>query len=508
MARGAAFLGVLVLGFLVGGGVVFLLHEKNYIGDEEPRQVAAFSEVPEAQAGALAERFRPWLKFDSEEAWRPLNIAHLLEERSNGVPAHLFCPRAASQDDCTGIGDEADFRQQAQEASALGDTTYIDIAGGREDEYRAPGGRCIGLADCGAGPGSAIYYHVLQSNDRFYIDYWWFLRFNNFYLSHPNISCRSETARETGACGEHEGDWEGVTVVTQPGDDEQVDYVVFAAHSGTFRYAASELRLRDQTRPEVYVARGSHASYPQQCSGGCTQPIAVEGLVTLPEGDFDGNEDWERNSEDCAPGATDSCLLPLPRTDDDPQAWTVWPGRWGAGCEEVCGGQPGPGSPRSPGLQARYQTPWCSAQGRAFTCDGAALGCSDWLGPLVVAVACDPALLAEGLRDPSESDTGGLSLTVRGEEKTTESTAGVVQALGDPLEAGDTVAVKGSGEEIQVLIRAQEGQFVVEARFDRVNLEAGEVGLVEISSGAEEPNVLLDGHRPVERRIHELDPLP
>lgn len=116
-------------------------------------------------------------------------------------------------------------------------------------------------------------------------------------------------------------------MVTPPGKDDQLDYVAYAAHKGTFRYTTSELNLHEKTRPEVYVARGSHASYPTACPSSCDQPIAVEGLVTLPEGTFDGQKEWERNGETCRANTKDSCLWSLPRTDRDPQAWTVWPGQ-------------------------------------------------------------------------------------------------------------------------------------------------------------------------------------
>jgi hypothetical protein len=155
--------------------------------------------------------------------------------------------------------------------------------------------------------------------------------------------------------------------------------------------------------------------------------------VTLPESSFNGRADWERNRDDCKANEPNSCLLELPRTDEDPQAWTVWPGQWGAGCGEVCGGKPGAASPRSPGLQARYQTPWCSSQAGVFSCDTVALGCSDWLGPVVAAVACDPALLAAGLSNPHTTHRSSLTLAVKGTETNRETTPGVVQTLGDPL---------------------------------------------------------------------------
>jgi len=506
-------LGGFLIGLVLGGGIIYVLHSQNWLDTPKQRTPAAFSDVSEPRAGELAAQFRPWLKFDTLEKWRPLAISSLFEERIGGQPAHDFCERPPVEP-CTPIQSEADFTQLAGNVGALGSSTYVNLAGSRLDEYHGPA-QCGDLADCGTGPASTIYYHVTQSNDRFYIDYWWFLRFNNFYRSGPALSCRTAVAREQGICDEHEGDWEGVTAVTTPGDDSQLDYVVYAAHKGTFRYAASEIGLHDGTRPNVYVARGSHASYPQACQKSCDQPIALsaQGLITLPESSFDGTQDWARNGETCTANAPNSCLLSLPRTDRDPLAWTVWQGEWGHGCEDACGNQPGIGSPRSPGLQARYQTPWCSTQGAVFTCDSIALGCSDWLGPLVVAVACDPAALAEGLASPEETRPGNLALTPRRKGKTAETTSaettpGVVQVLGDPLAPGDELGVSGGGRGLQVLVRAQQGSHLVEARFDNLNLGHGREAVVTVEEGRAAPIVLLDGRRPVERRILRVPPPP
>jgi hypothetical protein len=494
---------VFIVGLFIGGGFVYALHKKHWLPGQDQRKPAAFSEVSEQRAGELAERYRPWLKFDTLEQWRPLSISHLFEERQNGVPAHQFCYRPPTKP-CTPIANDAEFRQDVATPSAPGSSTYIDLAGSRLDDYHGPV-QCGALADCGTPPASAIYYHVTESNDRFYIDYWWFLRFNHFYRSVPNFSCHSAFARENGICDEHEGDWEGVTAVTSPGDDTQLDYVVYAAHKGTFRYAASELHPEQGTRFDVYVARGSHASYPKPCSKSCSQPIALaaQGLVTLPESSFDGTKDWARDGENCVANARNSCLLSLPRTDEDPQAWTAWQGQWGAGCGDACGGRPGAASPSSPGLQARYQTPWCSTQGTAFTCDSVALGCSDWLGPLVDAVACDPVALAEGLRSSQAKQPGHLALTVHGEARTSETTPGVVQALGDPLAPGDTVTVTGGSPGVQILVRAQQGQYLVDARFEIHN---GGMAVVRVGKGTRVPTVLLNGRGPIERRILKVQP--
>jgi hypothetical protein len=487
---------VFLAGVVVGGLVVFLLHQQHWLPGGGTRQVEAFSDVGEPRAGELAERFRPWLAFDSRELWRPLNVDALLDEGT-----HRFCglPEGAS---CTAIEDASAFDELTRKAGALGPATYLDLAGGRLRDYRGPDRCPPPQQDCGTGPGSAIYYHVTQSNDRFYVDYWWLLRFNHFPRSLPGFSCHSRVARENGVCDEHEGDWEGVTVVTPPDDDAHIDYVVYAAHKGTFRYTASLLRLHGGTRPVVYVAQGSHASYPAACAHAhdCSQPrgLAVDGLVDLPESRYDGGSAWERNGEQCTPNASGSCLISLTG-----QPWTSWPGQWGAGCGDACGNTTEVGSPRSPGLQGRFQTPWCSTQDGVISCDSRALRCSDWLGPLVVAVACDPLLLSKGLRATDTVEASEMALVLRGRRRSQATTPGVVQALGDPLRPGERLSVLADGSGTQVLVRAEQAGVVVEARFAGLASSAGQRVVITVAPGTDGPLVLADGQRPVERRVLE-----
>jgi hypothetical protein len=485
---------VFVVGFILGGLVVFGLHQQHWLPGGGTRQVEAFSEVDEALAGELAARFRPWLEFDSGELWRPLRISALLDEGD-----HRFCTRSAAGPRCVPIQSAAEFDNLTRAAGALGPATYIDLKGGSVPDYHGPE-QCAPLEDCGTKPRSTIYYHVTESNNRFYIDYWWFLRFNHFPRSLPSFSCHSQTAREADVCDEHEGDWEGVTVVTPPDESDRVDYVVYAAHKGTFRYTASQLQMHEGTRPTVYVAQGSHASYPVACSHDCSQPpgLAVDGLVDLPESNFDGKSGWARNGETCPANAPGSCLDSLTA-----QAWTNWPGQWGAGCGDACGKSETASSPRSPGLQSRYQTPWCSSQAGVFTCDGRALRCSDWLGPLVVAVACDPPLLAAGLQANDATEPGKLVLVVNGTERSQETTPGVVQALGSPLHPGDTATVIADSPATQVLVRAEQDGVVVESRFSGLATQAGDRIVVAVTSGSDGPTVLANEQHPVERRILE-----
>ncbi len=492
---GAAGLVVFLVGVVVGAIVVFGLHQGHYLSGGDTRQAEAFSGVEEPLAGELAERFRPWLQFDSDELWRPLDISALMDEGD-----HRFCTRRASGAECVPIQSASEFDSLTKAAGALGPATYVDLAGGGVKDHRGPEDCPPPLQDCGTGSRSAIYYHVVQSNDRFYIDYWWFLRFNHFPRSLPGLSCHSREAQKIGICDEHEGDWEGVTVVTPPDESDKIDYLVYAAHKGTFRYTASQLQMKEGTRPYVYVAQGSHASYPARCPHDCHQPtaLAVDGLVDLPESNFDGERDWSRNGDDCEPNAPGSCLRSL-----DLQAWTRWPGQWGEGCGDACGASEDANSPRSPGLQSRFQTPWCSSQAGAFTCDGRALRCSDWLGPLVVAVACDPQSLATSASANDAVDPGRLAIIVNGSEKSQATTPGVVQVLGKPLHPPEEATVIADGPATQILVRAEQEGVIVEDRFAGFAAAPGQRITITVSEGSEGPTVLADGHHPVERRILE-----
>jgi hypothetical protein len=485
-----------LIGFVVGAGLLFFLHQQHWLPNSGTRQVEPFSQVPDDLAGTLAARFRPWLKFDSAEPWRPLNVDYMFNEGT-----HRFCTREARGSKCVPIHDAAAFNRLAGDAHA-GAATYVDIAGEDVTDYHGPA-QCRPLLDCDRGERSAIYYHVTESNNRFYVDYWWFLRFNHFPRSLPGFSCRSEFARKQSICDEHEGDWEGVTVVTRPEDNHHVDYVVYAAHKGTFRYSPSPKSLVDGTRPIVYLAQGSHAAYPSDCAGTCHQPpeLAAAGLIDLPEGRYDGKSSWGRNADRCEPNAQGSCLQSLTR-----QHWTAWAGQWGAGCAGACGGAIDANSPRSPGVQARYQTPWCSSQNGLFTCDGRSLRCSDWLGPLVVAVACDPVLLTNGLRARNKVSRGQLALVIGGRSNSGASVPGVVQALGHPLRPGSKLEVVSDGANTEILVRAAQRAVVTEDRFAGLKVASGQTIVLAVSAGTDGPTVLAGGHRPIERRILEQPP--
>ncbi|MEZ5966706.1 MAG: Vps62-related protein [Planctomycetota bacterium] len=86
------------------------------------------------------------------------------------------------------------------------------------------------------------YYHYRRIGDSHRIQYWWFCGFNDSLGSFN-----------------HQGDWEHVTVHVE---HRRIVGVFFASHeNGDFVGATSGLRFVDG-RPLVYMAKGSHASYP------------------------------------------------------------------------------------------------------------------------------------------------------------------------------------------------------------------------------------------------------
>jgi hypothetical protein len=182
------------------------------------------------------------------------------------------------------------------------------------------------LLDCDEGGRSVIYAHVTRRVRRIAIDYWWFERYNDLLLD------------------QHEGDWEGVTVIV----DAAARHVVsthFAAHAGIWRYADAVSRLDRGRHVRVYVARGSHAAYPRPCRRTpCEQTESV-----LPEGRSDGASPWIANDPEVCHR---SCVRLLPQAGGMPASWDAWDGIWGTSPLSFFR------SPRTPAFQRRYQRPF------------------------------------------------------------------------------------------------------------------------------------------------------
>ncbi|HET9738772.1 MAG TPA: hypothetical protein VFP78_11710 [Solirubrobacteraceae bacterium] len=334
------------------------------------QKVRETSRVDPGTAARLAARWRPILRFDSQERWRPLNIDRLLVEVDRkSQPAHRLCDGVKSGNlHCSPIV------LPSQIAAAPNDPkAFVNFAGvklGGEEHRSLALDACPSqprqepaLLDCDSGPASSIYYQVVAANQRYYVDYWWFLRYNRFAKHRASELCRSLLTRSS-SCFDHEGDWEGVTVVLSDAGADRLDFVNYASHEGVFRYTREQIE-RVGRRPVVYVARGSHAGYPAKCANDCRQVARLLGRA-LPEDNTDGAAEWGRNGK-AACDAEPSCLLPLPTS-----SWRVFAGLWGSRtCDDGDGACTFGVPPRSPAGQRRFKTPWChNGVGLRLVCDG------------------------------------------------------------------------------------------------------------------------------------------
>jgi hypothetical protein len=271
----------------------------------------------------LALRFRPHLFFDRGERWRPTDVDALLAE-----PGHQFCTTSEFPDVCVPF---------VSPSQLTGTGGYLDLRGTRLDGADATSpdlATCPRslptLLECDLGGRSVIYAHVQQGATRTAIDYWWFERFNAFSIDL------------------HEGDWEGVTVITDRAG-RHVRAVDYAAHTSVWRYADGVALLDGGRHARVYVARGGHASYPRPCRALCHQTSSA-----LPEGRFDGRSAWVANDPaTCARRCVR--LLPLDATGA-PASWNAWDGRWGVVRSALFA------PPRTPAFQDRYRNPFAAGR--------------------------------------------------------------------------------------------------------------------------------------------------
>lgn len=270
----------------------------------------AQANVPGLDRERLAYRFQPHLFFDSLERWRPLEINAFLAERG-----HRACQSLRGPGPCPR------FTDPAQLTLAI---AHLDLRGTGPGDSAPPDiNTCAKsrpmLLDCDLNHRSAIYSHVQRIAGRIAIDYWWFMRYNTIRF------------------GNHEGDWEGVTVILDS-RTQQISDVHFAAHSGVWRYRSDLLRYTDGRHVHVYIARGSHAAYPRPCR----TTLICRQTNRLPETRFNGMYPWVGNDVGvCAR----RCVHLFGHSGNVP-AWNAWRGRWGVR-----------NSPPSPAFQGRYSNP-------------------------------------------------------------------------------------------------------------------------------------------------------
>jgi hypothetical protein len=440
--------------------------------------------APADRTAGLATRFRPYLLLDSHELWRPLDVERFLAEgwhrvcRGPGGP----CPAIAGAAGLTNPGGGAVPYLQVDGRGGLGAANFPS-----RDR------RC-GAQECVPG---RIYYHASQDADFVYLDYWWYLRFND---------------SPGGDRYDHQSDWEGVVVALDRRDQSTFAWVGFAAHDSVWRYLRGSLSCdgaavqgscgtengRFGHRVNVFIASGTHAAYPAACrplSAGvpipfkhlsCRENKQIPQLTVLhvPEASFDGRRPWGGNAD--------------PRLLSPLGPWARWPGTWDP-ARNV----------RSPAAQKRYRDPRhatdasCPPDGCSYTPPkGFERACRGWFGIEAVAAACDAGLLdanAHGaalLRLRRGLADFGTGLQAPLETVGGQDVPGVAQLVGAPLAAGETISLDGTaGPDTDLFVRAAAGRRIVDARFSDLGLDLGGHATVTWSAPAlGRPELLL--HRP------------
>lgn len=183
---------------------------------------------PGAAAIALARAYAPILRLSSSETYRPLRIEDYLATSvvRSGSPPH---------------GKLSDEHPTAFTLPLSGAKTYLDIRGAEPARGASAYAQIEHTLEAKS-PRPMVYWHLRSdpANERVAVEYWLLYLYNAFY-------------------DRHEADWEGVTVFLQRGKPVGMTY---SQHQSR-RWVDWTAQTKIATHPVVFVARGSHATYPR-----------------------------------------------------------------------------------------------------------------------------------------------------------------------------------------------------------------------------------------------------
>lgn len=264
----------------------------------------------------LIRRWSPVLRYDSAESFFADSAAGFAENRGVGADARGNVLRRGRSRDTIAAARPAPG-QALLSLDFLAPVEYADgVEVRRSDVLDATADAERHVADAlalHADPRyrNRIYGRLAEGGGRRWLQYWFFMYHNDPY-GLLNISV-------------HEGDWEMVQL--RLGADDLPDAATFAQHSwsSTQRWDDVELTpvgaLGDPV-PVVYVARGSHASYPRP------------------------GRSW-KTFFDVADGRGEQVRPEVEVIGDEAPPWLLWPGRWGSSDS----------SPRGPQEQGKWSEP-------------------------------------------------------------------------------------------------------------------------------------------------------
>jgi hypothetical protein len=437
----------------------------------------------------IAAQFRPFLRFDEGEDWRPLSVDAFLSETYPGDDTHQICPDKSDP----GVGCHDWSYWGTHELSfphptLLDDEAewpYIDFHGeGDEVEHlKAPDADLVEcdagyLYDCDTGPTSVMYWHNAPTTSAYnLLDYWTFYRYNKYDGGFYD--------------GDHEADWEEVVVAYTGSNPQTFDWVGMSAHGPVYRYLRGVLTCggaeaepgscgtegspaNDVFRPHVFVADGSHANYPEECSYGglllCAQPEEV-----WPEKDHGGEDPWGNNDN-----ASSLKLF------NDEAGWDGFTGDWWADWNGWWGYQDDESHVTSPGASNRSPDIYNNSDGSAddIPCNelgsdeeencseplsrilglpsvplsGSSSACAPWMGPGIVVSICNPQLLGSSLETGKLDLPAEVHISNLGRDRVIDGAPGIIQVLGKPLQAGDALEIRGELRGMTIKVETSLGQ--------------------------------------------------
>lgn len=254
----------------------------------------------------LLERFKPHLKYDSQEAFFSDSAEEMTANpgnelrRANGQ----VIARAGSGLTLDTLGAEY------PDGSAAANTDVLGIAG---KDYRTQYAK---LREARPDLRNLVYGHAQRGADgKLWLQYWFWYFYNDYLLA--------------AGFGLHEGDWEMVQI--RLSDAEQPELAVYAQHAYAESKPWDQAEKTPDGHPVSYPGRGSHASY------------FGPGLYET--------ESWY----DIVDGKREAPELRLVVISDDGPRWVAWPGFWGdtkahiEGLEEA--------SPRGPSQHPQWENP-------------------------------------------------------------------------------------------------------------------------------------------------------
>jgi hypothetical protein len=266
-----------------------------------------------ANADELLARFKPQLRYDSQEAFFADSAAEMTDNPRNDL-------RRAPRDD--GPGELIAAAPQLS-LDFLGSPAYANGAPAQSTDRLAINGRdyrtqYVRLRTARADLRNRMYGHAaLDSSGRVWLQYWFWYFYNDYHLAAD--------------FGLHEGDWEMVQLRLL-GDEP--DLAVYAQHRQAEKRPWGDVRRAPDNgqTPLVFPGRGSHASYFEP------------GL-------------WETEAwYDIADGRRRTPPLELQTLRDGDPRWVAWPGQWGDTEPQLLPGLES-GSPPGPARHAQWRDP-------------------------------------------------------------------------------------------------------------------------------------------------------